>query len=426
MELKLENLLQKSRHFECDSRNIGEGDVFFALKGERVDGHDFLDEAFENGASYVIISDKKKERENTILVDNVYESLYELALKKRKIIGAPLIAITGSAGKTTTKNLIVEVLSKKYKIGFNKSNYNSSISVPLQLLNLDNEYDFLVFEIGASKLGDIRSKCDLLKPSFGLITNVGHMHLETFGSLENIFFTKTELYKYLKNNSGKAFVNSSEKKLLEYAKSINLEAIFYQNQSDRDYISLSQEDPFLWYRCGVDVYETHLFGRYHLENIAAAYCLGKYFAVSENDIHSAITTYIPGESRSQKISTLKNNNIILDAYNANLDAIIIGLETFDKVVANNKIVILGSMKETANQTINFHTKIGEKLKECNFSEIILVGEEMEYAKKVCENAILLKNSGELRNFVERRNYVDVDFFVKGAKFWQLWNIVNYL
>ena len=336
-----------------------------------------------------------------------------------------MIAITGSAGKTTTRDLIVSILSKKYKVGSNKKNFNSNISLPLQILNLENECDIFVFEIGATRPGDIKFKCDLLNPDYGIITNVGNMHLETFGSREKIFETKTELYDYVKKNEGVVFINYSQKKLIEKADSLEIKKKLYQFNNN-NFVSFEKEDPMVWYRCNEKIFKTNLFGKYQIDNIASAYAIGKYFEVSESNIHDAIQNYMPKDNRSEKILTQKNNSIILDAYNANFDAIISGLKTFGTINSKNKIVILGSMRELGIESESLHKKIGEELKKLRFKDVILLGEEMRFAKKKCNESFFLKSKDELILFLINKKYCDSYFFIKGARFWGLEEIVKYL
>jgi UDP-N-acetylmuramoyl-tripeptide--D-alanyl-D-alanine ligase len=428
----IENLydyLQKNFwNFVYDSRFIQENSVFFAIKGQNTDGHNFLKEIFQKDKTIAIIDQKNKfiENKRCILVENVLETLKNLASFKISKIKKNILAITGSSGKTTTKELLFEILSKKYKVFLTEGNQNTKITVPIKILNtaLEN-YDLFIFEIGASCKGEIKYLCEITNPSFGIITKIGSMHLSSFGSEKNIFETKTELFSFLKEKNGTAFINSKFDSLLNFAEEISLKKVIYQKNDDQDKIEIICHDPFLSFSFKEKVYKTNLLGKYQIDNISAALAIGKFFSLEENSILETISTYIPKNKRSEKIITQKKNFLIMDCYNANLEGIIDGLEALDKI-EGNKIAILGSMKETGDKTKEFHEKVGLFLQKINLNQVLLLGEEYIYAKNIYKNSKHFIEKKDLENYIIEKDYSDSFFFIKGAKIWSLWDIEKFL
>jgi UDP-N-acetylmuramoyl-tripeptide--D-alanyl-D-alanine ligase len=305
---------------ETDSRKIEKGCLFFALKGEKFNGNQFAAEALEKGAAYAIIDEKDFYiDERTVLVDDVLETLQSVAHMHRQEVGIPVLGITGSNGKTTTKELIASVLSKKYKIAYTKGNLNNHIGVPLTLLQMDWDTDLAIVEMGANHAGEIGELCAIADPDFGIITNIGIAHLEGFGSYETIKKTKSELYWHVNNKKGIVFYNSDNPVLAELAGKVQRRVSYGKDNADYTgkYISST---PFIHAQLcypenNLDIH-TNLIGDYNFENLLAAACIGRSFNVNPQDIQSALASYQPQNNRSQMIE--KNGiKIVMDAYNAN-------------------------------------------------------------------------------------------------------------
>ncbi len=358
-----------------DTRNIAEKSMFFALKGPNFNANTFAAQALQNGCSYAIIDQEEYLIDNrTILVDDVLQTLQVLSKYHREQLSIPIIGITGSNGKTTSKELIQAVLKKKYKVAATKGNLNNHIGVPLTLLSIGSEIEIAIVEMGANHAGEIAFLCALAQPNYGLITNIGMAHLEGFGSLETIINTKAALYEFLAQNNGKAFVNKKDERLVDL--SVENERIFYRSTKTIDAISIPSKNPFLLFDLTIDGkeytgIETQLVGDYNLENILAAISIAKYFKVSTEDIINAIKEYRPANNRSQWFSS-DNNQLILDAYNANPSSTNSAIRNFESLLAENKVIILGDMLELGEIEKEEHQKIIDLLQK-NEIESILVG-----------------------------------------------------
>jgi len=358
-----------------DTRNIAEKSMFFALKGPNFNANTFAAQALQNGCSYAIIDQEEYLIDNrTILVDDVLQTLQVLSKYHREQLSIPIIGITGSNGKTTSKELIQAVLKKKYKVAATKGNLNNHIGVPLTLLSIGSEIEIAIVEMGANHAGEIAFLCALAQPNYGLITNIGMAHLEGFGSLETIINTKAALYEFLAQNNGKAFVNKKDERLVDL--SVENERILYRSTKTIDATSIPSKSPFLSFDLTIDGkeypgIETQLVGDYNLENILAAISIAKYFKVSTEEIINAIKGYRPANNRSQWFSS-DNNQLILDAYNANPSSTNSAIRNFESLLAENKVIILGDMLELGEIEKEEHQKIIDLLQK-NEIESILVG-----------------------------------------------------
>ena len=360
-----------------DSRNCPKDSMFFALKGERFDGNKFAEKALEAGCAYAIIDDPTYYKdERTIVVDNVLTTLQQLAHHHRKALGLPIIGITGTNGKTTTKELVATVLSTKYNVLYTEGNLNNQIGVPLTLLRLNPDHELAVIEMGASHPGDIKELVDLVHPNYGLITNVGCAHLEGFGSYEGVLHTKGELYDFLRRTKGKVFVQAENQALLTLAKGI--EQITY-GSSDEAFASghVVSCDPFLtfnWKQQGkIHTVETHLIGSYNIDNVLAAVAIGRYLKVPAERISRAISAYEPTNNRSQ-LKRTATNELIIDAYNANPSSMKVAIENFKQLPMSPKAVILGDMRELGETSDTLHTEVVEQVKAAGFDKVLLCGE----------------------------------------------------
>lgn len=366
-----------------DSRDCPKGSIFIALKGASFNGNKFAKSALEKGCSYAIIDEKEYEEEGNeriILVKDALVTFKEIARLHRREFHIPVIGITGTNGKTTSKELISAVLSEKYNVLHTEGNFNNDVGVPKTLLRLDGEHEIAVIEMGASHQGDIKKLVEYVEPTCGLITNVGRAHLEGFGSFEGVKLTKGELYDYLKANDCLLFLNESNPDLSEMAAQRNFERIISYGQNDMVNVQGEIIDcaPFLhfrWREVGSEWKEvmTHLVGAYNLDNMLAAIALGLHFSVAPQQICHALETYVPSNNRSQLTETA-HNKLVVDAYNANPSSMAAAIENFRLMNVENKMAILGDMRELGEVTDVEHQKVVEQLKAAGLTNVWLVGE----------------------------------------------------
>lgn len=365
-----------------DSRNCPEGSMFIALKGETFNGNAFAAQALKQGCRYAVIDESEYAGEGTILVDNCLQALQQLANYHRRQLKTPVIGITGTNGKTTTKELISTVLSRKFNTLYTEGNFNNHIGVPLTLLRLTKEHEMAVVEMGANHPGEIKTLVHIAEPDYGIITNVGKAHLQGFGSFEGVIRTKGELYDFLRAKGGATIFIQNENPYLNGIAE-GLTCVRY-GQTAGLYVSgeLISCSPFLsfrWTAEGVShEVNTHLIGSYNLDNMLAAAAIGRYFGVSDDDISSALASYLPHNNRSQLKETA-DNKLIVDAYNANPTSMMAALKNFRQVEAPHKMVILGDMKELGEASREEHQKVVDYLKECGFDRVVLVGLEFAAA-----------------------------------------------
>lgn len=359
-----------------DSRNIPANSIFFALKGANFNGNAFALEALEKGAAYAIVDEvESAANDRTILVRDVLTCLQELANYHRNQLGIPILAITGTNGKTTTKELITAVLSKKFNTNATKGNLNNHIGVPVTLLSMNKNTEFGVVEMGANHPGEIKLLCEIANPDFGLITNIGKAHLEGFGSFEGVIRTKSEMYDFIRNKNGKCFINGDNQLLIKQSYEIDTitygtsESYFLTGETVNadNYLTIKALFPKGWLYL-----KSKLVGGYNSENLLAAACVGKYFGVDPLLIQEAITAYTPSNNRSQLIQK-ENNTIIMDAYNANPTSMMASLTNFINIRHDNKCVILGDMLELGETSNEEHQRIVDFLDQHNLSDIFLVG-----------------------------------------------------
>ena len=363
-----------------DTRNCPEGSMFIALKGETFNGNAFAKQALEKGCRYAVVDEAQyADSPNIFLVDDCLKTLQELAREHRRALGTYIVGITGTNGKTTTKELIATVLQKRYKTLYTQGNLNNHIGVPLTLLGLTEEHEMAVVEMGANHPGEIRTLVNIAEPDCGLITNVGKAHLEGFGSFEGVVKTKSELYDYLRSKKDTFIFLDKDNDVLCKA-SAGLKSIGYGLEGDGLSVKgkLHACAPFLafeWEYEGVshDV-NTHLIGAYNVKNALAAIAIGCRFEVPAEAICEALNGYIPSNNRSQLTETA-DNHLIVDAYNANPTSMMAALENFRLMEVGHKVAVLGDMKELGEGSAEEHRKIVAFLGECGFEKVILVGAE---------------------------------------------------
>ena len=380
-------LFQQHPIVTTDSRDVPEGSMFFALKGETFDGNAYAKAALEQGAAYAIIDEKEyaeEGNERLILVEDVLIALQQLAKYHRVHLGTPIIGITGTNGKTTTKELIATVLKKKYNVLYTQGNFNNHIGVPKTLLQLRKEHDIAVIEMGANHPGEIKTLVEIVLPDFGIITNVGKAHLLGFGSFEGVIHTKGELYDFLRAIQGTAFINNDNPHLAGISQGLKL--VKYGQQEADDLLvkgELVECNPFLKFEwksptshltpLASHPVQTHLIGSYNLDNALAAACIGTYFEVSADDISDALTKYTPSNNRSQ-LTVTEDNKLVVDAYNANPTSMKAALDNFRLIQAEHKMCILGQMGELGNVSEEEHQKVIDMIGEGGFEQVWLVGE----------------------------------------------------
>lgn len=375
--IDLYDLFIHNPQITTDSRNCPKGSIFFALKGDKFDGNQYAGKALASGCVYAVIDNPDYYiGERTILVDNVLKTLQQLAHHHRKVLGLPIIGITGTNGKTTTKELLAAVLSTKFNLLYTEGNFNNHIGVPLTLLRLTYDHEMAVIEMGASHPGDIKELVDIVHPNYGIITNVGRAHLEGFGSFEGVIRTKGELYDYIRRSKGKIFIKKENEYLQSIAKGI--EQITYGNGDDAfasgQVVSC---DPFLvfnWKQQGkLHTVETHMIGSYNLDNVLAAVAVGRFFKIPAERISRAIAAYEPTNNRSQFKKT-DNNELIIDAYNANPSSMKVALDNFITMPVQPKAIILGDMRELGPTSDELHAEVVEQIKKGQFDKVFLCGE----------------------------------------------------
>ncbi|MBQ9591781.1 MAG: UDP-N-acetylmuramoyl-tripeptide--D-alanyl-D-alanine ligase [Paludibacteraceae bacterium] len=361
-----------------DSRVTPAGSMFFALKGENFDGNQFAKKALEGGCGHAVIDDASQDTGDgrCIVVEDVLTTLQELAKYHRIALGLPVICVTGTNGKTTTKELMAAVLSKRYDVAYTQGNHNNHIGVPLTLLSIGKEKQIAIVETGANHPGEIKTLVEIAVPNAGLITNVGKAHLEGFGSFEGVVKTKCEMYDFLKATGGMAFVNMDNEILREKSEDLAREGYGLKEKGGNVSGEVTSCSPFLNVRLTIrghayDV-STHLIGGYNAENVVAAACVGTYFGVSGEDIKAALEAYEPTNNRSQFTKT-DRNALIVDAYNANPTSMTAAVENFSKVEMANKSLILGEMRELGSESEKEHKKLVALLKEKGFEDVYLVG-----------------------------------------------------
>jgi UDP-N-acetylmuramoyl-tripeptide--D-alanyl-D-alanine ligase len=425
----MENLFQlfyQTSGVSTDTRKIKQDSLYIALKGENFDGNTFADKAIKLGAKYAIVDNKDFENNTTIFfVDNSLLFLQKLANQHRKQFNLPFIGITGSNGKTTTKELINTVLSTKYKVLCTEGNLNNHIGVPLTLLNLTKEHEVAIIEMGANKPKDIEELCLIAEPNYGIITNVGKAHLQGFLSFEGVIQTKSELYSFIKHNNGKIVINADDEILNNKANSFQLEKITYGTLTENQIIGeLIQLNPFVELRWksadySSPIIKTNLVGKYNFLNFLAAITFGTIFKVENEKINQAISNYVPTNNRSQVQKTEKNT-LIIDCYNANPSSMRLALESFKEINHPNKLAILGDMFELGLESEIEHKNI---IDYCIDNEIDYLTVGAHFQK---QNSSGFNNTTEIIEFIKTQGFTENLILLKGSRGIALEKIIEFL
>jgi UDP-N-acetylmuramoyl-tripeptide--D-alanyl-D-alanine ligase len=399
---------------DTDTRNIRKHTIFFALKGDNFNGNKFAEKALRLGASYAIVDEEEYQtKENIILVDDVLKTLQDLATYHRRQLNIPIISLTGSNGKTTTKELVNVVVSKKYNTTATKGNLNNHIGVPLTLLSMTDKTELGIVEMGANHQKEIEFLCSISEPNFGYITNFGKAHLEGFGGFKGVIKGKCELYSFLENNDKVVFVNPKDAIQVEKTKNIN--SIYFDSE-----LKFLGVHPFVKISYKNDIIQSNLIGAYNYTNIAAAVTIGTYFKVSNMEIKDAIESYTPTNNRSQIIET-KTNKIILDAYNANPSSMKVALENFNSIQERNKVVILGDMFELGEESLKEHQLITDLVTTLNFDQTFLVGQNFMLTKT---DKHKFSTYEKLENYIKKNPLENQSILIKGSRGMRLERILD--
>ena len=421
----------KNPVISTDTRNITEGCIFFALKGDNFNANEFAAQAIEKGAAFVVIDELKFEiNSKCLLVNDVLLALQDLARHHRKQLNIPFIGLTGSNGKTTSKELVNAVLSERYKTFATFGNLNNHIGVPLSILSITEDVQIAVIEMGANHQKEIELLCTIAQPTHGIITNVGMAHLDGFGGFEGVKKGKAELYTYLKGTNGYTFVNRDNDFLLEMSVAAGLTKLIYYGTENGNTIkgSLKSSDPFIevdWTNHDISTsVKTNLTGSYNFENILAAICIGDFFDMRPEEINNGLSNYQPKNNRSQLTKT-ENNTVICDFYNANPSSMNAALNNISKLSANKRIAILGDMFELGPESENQHKRIAEQAFASNLDEIIFIGKYF-YAFKNSEKGIFFQTPDETGQYLMANKITDTLVLLKGSRGMKLESLLQYL
>lgn len=411
----LYTIYKKYPSVQTDTRKLQPGDIFFALKGDNFNGNEFAKQAIESGAAYAVIDEAEFEIPGkTFLVDDVLTALQQLARHHRQKFTIPFIAITGSNGKTTTKELIHAVLSSSFKTYTTDGNLNNHIGVPITILKIKLDAELAVIEMGANHQKEIASYCEYAMPTHGLITNCGKAHLEGFGGVEGVKKGKGELFDYIRNYNGTVFIMSDYDYLHKMSEGIAT-IIRYGTADGEIEGTVSQSEPFLAVNitkgASTGIIKTQLVGDYNLPNVLAAVTVGKYFGVSDEKIKSSLENYSPSNSRSQLVEK-GSNKIILDAYNANPSSMKLAIENFANIHAANKVLMLGAMAELGEESENEHKSLVELIKKNNWTHVVLVGGDF---LKTEHPFISFANAMEAKQWLQQQRFENTHLLIKGSR-----------
>lgn len=414
--IELSEIYKQYPNIQTDTRKLQHNDLFFALKGPNFNANAFAEGALASGAAFAIIDDASyNTNARMILVDDALATLQQLALYHRNQFDIPFIAITGSNGKTTTKELVHAVLSTRYKTYTTAGNLNNHIGVPLTILSIRSDAQMAVIEMGANHRGEIASYCEYTRPTHGLITNVGKAHLEGFGGYEGVRKGKGELFDFLRSAEGTAFVMWDYDYLQEMSNGIK-EIIKYGSQS----ATIVESEPFLNVLIDQQTINTQLVGAYNFPNVAAAAAIGAHFDIEFKEIKNALESYTPSNSRSQLIEK-ESNKIILDAYNANPSSMRAAIENLSKINADNKVLILGAMAELGNESLHEHEEIVKLLKKHEWKDVILVGGDF---LKIPTPFKTLDNSLKAKEWYQSKDFRNSYILIKGSRSMQMERVLE--
>ena len=411
----LYKLYQQHYLVDTDTRSIRKNTIFFALKGDHFNGNTFAEQALALGAKYAIVDEEVYQtKPNIILVDDVLKTLQELAQYHRNTLAIPIIGLTGSNGKTTTKELMNAVLGKKFKTQATKGNLNNHIGVPLTLLSIKPEHEIAIVEMGANHQKEIAFLCSICTPDFGYITNFGKAHLEGFGGIEGVIKGKSELYDFLKKNGKTAFVNPDD--VLQVEKTENIKSVQFNSK----HLIFDSLTPFVKLNYQKLTIQSNLIGKYNFSNIAAAITIGAFFKISKEAIKEAIEGYIPNNNRSQIIQK-DQNSVILDAYNANPSSMKVALENFAAIEGKHKTIILGDMFELGESSALEHQVIANLSQSLHFKQIFFVGQHFYNTETEAQQ---FQTCEELHAYLKKNPLENQSILIKGSRGMRLERILD--
>ena len=414
-----------------DSRDCPEGSIFFALKGTSFNGNAFAKNALAGGCAYAVVDEKEYAEDGDgryIVVDDCLKALQQLANRHRRELGTKIVGITGTNGKTTTKELTAAVLGERYNVLYTQGNFNNDIGVPKTLLRLTAEHEIAVVEMGASHPGDIKELVDIVEPDCGLITNVGRAHLQGFGSFEGVVRTKGELYDYLRAHDGNAFINGGDHTLMGISQGLKLIKYGLEGTDGAEVTGeVTVCDPYLnfrWHACGGEWHyvKTHIIGSYNMMNMLAAACVGLHFGVTPEQIDRALASYVPKNNRSE-LEVTAHNSLIIDAYNANPTSMGAAIANFRDMKADRKMAILGDMGELGAVSAEEHQRVADMLGQCGIDEVWLVGDE--FGRTDC-GFRKFKDVEEVKQAITDNRPEGFTILIKGSNSMKLSQLPEYL
>ena len=420
-------MFASSRGVSIDTRNLVYGQIFFSLRGEKYNGNDFAIEALDKGACYSVIDDKeilyKNQSQNLIYVKDSLKAFQELSCYHRSHYDTKVIGVTGSNGKTTTKNLIYSILSQKYNVIKTKGNLNNHIGVPLSLFDINKKVDIAIIEMGANHIGEIERLCNIAMPDIGLITNYGKAHLEGFGGFEGVIQGKTEMFDYLTKNYGHIILNNDDE--LQVANCRGDLALTYGNKPDSEFVyNYTKKDNKLIIKTENYEFKSNIYGDYNLSNLAVSITIGKFLNLKNDEIQKGLDLFQNDSNRSEIIK-LGTNKIYLDAYNANPSSIKAAILNFDKEVSDKKILVLGDMFELGEYSDNEHQNIVDLIKNKNYEKIYLVGNNFFKCNTKEEHIQKFKSLDKLSESINFNNLNSMNILIKGSRGIGLEKLLNY-
>jgi len=394
-----------------DTRKLGNGEIFFALKGDNFNGNLFAEQALQNGASYAIVDEGDSENVRIIKVEDVLKCLQELAKLHRQTLKTRVLGIGGSNGKTSTKELVVSVLSTEYNVHYTHGNLNNHIGLPITLLQLRNEHQIAVIEMGANKAGDIQELCSIAEPELALVTNIGKEHLLGFGDIQGVAKAEGELFDFISDNGGFAFVNSDDEFLREMGADISNKIEYGMRDSKLLNLVIVPDISFQYKEQNI---HSPLMGLHNVQNILACIAVAEFFHLSPEQIKQGIERYAPQNNRSQWIHGKNNNKILLDAYNANPSSVEMALKTFNEM-QGDKMVLLGDMFELGAHEAKEHQAISELCAELNFNNVLLIGDAFCKVATKSNNIHLFRTKVEARQFISEQKNENLSVLIKGSR-----------
>ena len=412
---KLYSLFNSCSGVSIDTRKINKDEMYFSLKGDNFDGNVFAMEAIEKGAKFSIVDnlEQKDIHDNVVYVENSLKALQDLSNHHRSLFDTKIIGITGSNGKTTTKNLIYSILSQKYNVIKTKGNLNNHIGVPLSLLNIEDDIDVAIIEMGANHIGEIKRLCEIAMPDIGLITNYGYAHLEGFGSFEGVIKGKTEMYEYLTENYGHIIINNDDKLQVENCKG-DLAVTFGSTKDSEFMFDYKKDNSSL--KLKIDGYEfnSNLFGEYNFSNLASSITIGKFLDLSNKEIQEGLDKFLNDSNRSE-ILNFDSNKIYLDAYNANPSSMLAAISNFENINIINRVLILGDMYELGEYSDQEHQKIVDFVLDKDYSKVYLVGDNFSKCNTKGGYFFKFSNTNELAESDSFKSLKNMNILVKGSR-----------